>query len=554
MSQLFGGDVNDRISGFSEGRQGAVHYLHALRDHWLLVGGLIAASVGIAVAYVATAEKRFEAQSEILVAPISNSDSTFIGFQLLREGDAQTRAALTAARFVKTPRVVDAAAARLAMEPREARKAITVTPVGQADIVTITGKASTPERAVEIADVFADETIKQRTRQFQDELRATIKRLRAQLAPIPPQRRTEPEAVALLQRLGNLTGLVGSSDPTLQLMSNAVPPEKQSWPRPVLSVLVALIASSLLGVGIALGLETVNPRVKREEELLLEQRLPILTRVPRMPRKLIRGYLTGKEPLPGAVREAYRTLRTSLLGAGGGDRFPSVVLVTSAMPGEAKTMTSVNLAITLANSGQRVVLIDGDLRRPMVATLFGVAARSAGFADVLLGRADVTEALVEAPGFGDRLQLMLASPEHAHLIDLLEPGRVERALAEIRLRADVVVIDSPPVTEVADAITLATEADTVLVAVRLGRTRRDRLNELRRMLAQRGIAISGFVVTTRRQRRGGGYYYGSEDDHGLASPRAMAAEAAPQESPPPPDRRPDGDVAPAGARSAPDDF
>jgi capsular exopolysaccharide synthesis family protein len=554
MSQLFGGDVNDRISGFSEGRQGAVHYLHALRDHWLLVGGLIAASVGIAVAYVATAEKRFEAQSEILVAPISNSDSTFIGFQLLREGDAQTRAALTAARFVKTPRVVDAAAARLAMEPREARKAITVTPVGQADIVTITGKASTPERAVEIADVFADETIKQRTRQFQDELTATIKRLRAQLAPIPPQRRTEPEAVALLQRLGNLTGLVGSSDPTLQLMSNAVPPEKQSWPRPVLSVLVALIASSLLGVGIALGLETVNPRVKREEELLLEQRLPILTRVPRMPRKLIRGYLTGKEPLPGAVREAYRTLRTSLLGAGGGDRFPSVVLVTSAMPGEAKTMTSVNLAITLANSGQRVVLIDGDLRRPMVATLFGVAARSAGFADVLLGRADVTEALVEAPGFGDRLQLMLASPEHAHLIDLLEPGRVERALAEIRLRADVVVIDSPPVTEVADAITLATEADTVLVAVRLGRTRRDRLNELRRMLAQRGIAISGFVVTTRRQRRGGGYYYGSEDDHGLASPRAMAAEAAPQESPPPPDRRPDGDVAPAGARSAPDDF
>ena len=173
-------------------------------------------------------------------------------------------------------------------------------------------------------------------------------------------------------------------------------------------------------------------------------------------------------------------------------------------------MTSVNLAIGLANGGMRVILGDGDLRRPMVATLFGVAARTRGFADVLSGAATVDEAVVPAPGHGDRLRLLLASPEAAQLVDLLDPARVERVLSELRLAADVVVIDSPPLTEVADALTLADEVDALIVAVRLGRTRRDRLNELRRILAQRGVSPVGFVVTTRKPVRGG-YYYGTRD-------------------------------------------
>src|SRR2546423_3743479 len=191
------------------------------------------------------------------------------------------------------------------------------------------------------------------------------------------------------------------------------------------------------------------------------------------------------------MREAYRTLRASLMPAGRGGRVPSSVLITSASPSEGKTMTAVNVATTLAAGGQRVVLIDGDLRRPMVATLFGVASRPRGFADVLLEHVPLEQALVRAPGHGDQLQLLLASPEHAHLVDLLHPERVERVLDELRSVADIVVIDSPPVTEVADALTLADQVDTVLIAVRLGRTRRDRLNELRRMLAQRRFAPCG---------------------------------------------------------------
>ena len=142
------------------------------------------------------------------------------------------------------------------------------------------------------------------------------------------------------------------------------------WPRPKLSIAVALFAALLLGSGAALASELISPRVNRAEELLLEQRLPILARIPRMPRRAIARYLTGRERLPGTAWEAYRTLRASLATAGRNGGFPRTILVWSSIPGEGKTLTSVNLAITMALSGVRVVLVDADLRRPMIATAF----------------------------------------------------------------------------------------------------------------------------------------------------------------------------------------
>jgi capsular exopolysaccharide synthesis family protein len=183
------------------------------------------------------------------------------------------------------------------------------------------------------------------------------------------------------------------------------------------------------------------------------------------------------------------------------------VLVSSSIPGEGKTLTSVNLAITMALSGVNVVLVDADLRRPMVATAFGVPARSRGFATLLTGDADPQRVLVSAPHQPRELKLLLASPQHAWMVDLLQRDRIERVLERLKQHADVVIIDSPPVGEVADALALADAVETVIVAVRLGHSRRDKLNELRRMLAQRGISPAGFVVTSRRRSRSRGYYH-----------------------------------------------
>lgn len=504
--------MSDREPGLDEGRQGSARYLQALREHWKLIALLVAVAVGAAIAYSVTAEKRYEAGADVLVTPVESGDDTFIGISVLREGGVQSRSVLTAARLLQTPQVAAAVKERLGSpkSSTELLASIEVTPLEQSGVLSVVGKENTAQGAADLANGFVDVLLEQRTRRFQDELRGVVATLASLLAAIPATQRDSGEAVAIQQRLAQLRPLVGAGDPTLEVTSAAVPPEHPSWPRPVLSAVVALLAASLLGLGIALALELLNPRVNREDELLLEQRLPILTRVPRMPRSAVRAYLGGQAPLPGDVREAYRTLRASLTSAGRAGQFPATILVTSAIPGEGKTMTSVNLAITLALADQRVILVDGDLRRPMVATVFGAAGRHQGFASLLSGDARPDDVLVPAPGHGDGLRLILASPEHAHLIDLLERRRVEDVLEELRLHADVIVIDSPPLTEVADALTLADAVEAVIVAVRLGRTRRDRLNELRRMLARRSVAPVGFVVTTRRRPRRGAYTYGSE--------------------------------------------
>ncbi|MGI8420859.1 MAG: hypothetical protein ACR2MU_01125, partial [Gaiellaceae bacterium] len=296
-------------------------------------------AVGAAAAYSFTAAKRYEAETDVLVTPVSSNDDTFVGISLLRESSDQSRAVLTAARLVRTPQVAEAVRAQLHSSlGRDALlAAISVTPLGQSNIVTIVGKSSTPQRAADIANAFAQQMIAARTATFQSQLQTIIRRLQAQLDALPPLTRSaSATGVAIAGRLGALRGLVGSPDPTLQVSSSAVPPEVASWPRPVLSIAVALVASLLLASGAAIALELVSPRVNREDELLLEQRLPILTRVPKLSKRVVRGYLTGRSPLPGDVREAYRTLRASLASSGRDHGFPQTLLVTSAIPARAR--------------------------------------------------------------------------------------------------------------------------------------------------------------------------------------------------------------------------
>lgn len=519
----------DRATGFDDERQGAVRYLVALREHWLLIAGLVAAAVAIAAAYAFTATERYEATADVLIQPVNGNDDLFVGLPVLSGGSIDARPVVTAARQAATPEVADAVARRIGGTRGGLLASISVSPLSQASILALTGKSSNPLRAAQISNAFANEFIARRDAEFERALQVKIRTLYAQVRPLPSTQRDSPRATALLSTLGSLQALVGTGDPSVALSSRAVVPGAPVWPRPALSIAVAFIAALLLGTGIAVALELVSPRVTREDELQFGHRLSILARVPRMRKSIVRGNLTGRTQLPGDVREAYRTLRANLTSssftAGAREeRFPQLILVTSAIPGEGKTMTSVNLAKTLAGGGVRTILVDGDLRRPMVATVFGVPAGRIGFADLLAGRATIDEGLISAPGYGDELRLLLASPEQAALIDLMEPRRVERVLAEMRLEADVVVIDSPPLTEVADALTLADEADAVVVAVRLGRTRRDRLTELRRMLAQRGIFPAGVVVTGRRGSRRS-YYYGASDRQPPRTPRASLRRA-----------------------------
>jgi capsular exopolysaccharide synthesis family protein len=515
----------DRTTAFGDERTGAASYLASLREHWLLILALVVGAVAAAALYASTAEKRYEAEADLLITPVSASDETFLGTSALRESGVQSNSVLTAARLIRTPDVAEAVRDELGedLSRDELLGMVQVEPISQSSIVAILASAGDAQRAAEVANAFARAVVEQRSELFQRDIDAKIDRLEDRLGEIGGNEQLAGEAGAIQERLSHLRALVGANDPTIQVSSEALPPEAPVWPRPALTVAVALLAALLLGMGIALALEFVNPRVDREEELEQTQRLPILARVPRLQRSMMSRYLAG-EPLPGGAREAYRTLRASLAANPEGE-FPHTILVTSAIPGEGKTMTSVSLATTLAGAGVRVILVDGDLRRPMIATIFGVTGGTRGFETLLLGRGKPETTLVRAPGRSENLSLLLASPEHGHLIDLLQRSRVEAVLDQLKPHADVIIVDSPPLTEVSDALTLADVVETVIVAVRLGHTRRDKLNELRRVLAQRGISPAGFVVTSRRRSRRTSYY-----SSGAAPPEEPAPVATPPRS------------------------
>jgi receptor protein-tyrosine kinase len=155
----------------------------------------------------------------------------------------------------------------------------------------------------------------------------------------------------------------------------------------------------------------------------------------------------------------------------------------------------VNLAESLAAQDLQVILVDGDFRRPMIASIFGVPSPRDGFTSAFI-EGDVSAALREAPG-NARMRLLLPTLRAPQQIDQLDAAGVRRAFDALRAAADVVVVDSAPAVDVSDALLLAHEGDMVLIAVRLGFSRRDKFEALRAALAQHGVTPAGLVVTVR---------------------------------------------------------
>ena len=484
------------MSGFAEERQGTARYLQALAQHWPFIVGSVALAIAAALAYLATVESRYEAHADILVSPVSPNDETLIGLPVIRDS-GEGRGVLTAARLVKTPQVADGVRAQLRLRvPRDDVLASAhVEPQEQSNIVTVTAEASSPAQAAAIANAFAVAVIAERTRVFQRELRQMVRRLSNRLDDLPA---TSREGAALADRLGGLRGLIGARDPTLQIASLAVPPANPSWPRPVLSIAAAILVGFVLGIGVAIALELVNPLVLRDEDIF-EEGLTLLARVPRSSTRELQTHLEGGATAASDVKDAYRVARVNL-NVGRADKAgPGSILVTSAGRQEGKTTAAVNLALVYVHSGARVVLVDADFRRARLAGIFGLGTVRNSLREVLLEETSVEDALVPSLAYGDRLRLLPALPDDGEAVDLLQSGRVESVVEELTSQADVVIFDAPPLTEVADALPLAPMVDAVVIVVRFGRTRRDRLGDARLVLAQLGVLPAGVLAVMRRR-------------------------------------------------------
>ena len=208
------------------------------------------------------------------------------------------------------------------------------------------------------------------------------------------------------------------------------------------------------------------------------------------------GLVAARSPQSQAA-EAYRTLRTNIQFSSL-DRDLRTLLVTSAGPSEGKSTILANLAISMAESGRRVIAADGDLRRPGLHQLFGLDD-APGLTTMILDRD--AEPPLQATAV-PQLRLLASGPLPPNPAELLASDRMAAVIARLAEQADLVLFDSPPVAAVSDALVLAARVDGVLLVVDAGRTRRDMARQAKEQLERVGARLLGVVLNNVKPERG----------------------------------------------------
>lgn len=492
-------------------QEGLQRYVDTIRERLRLIIAILAITTGVAVLYALAATKEYESTADMLVTPISGDDTSLNGLGLLTRSTDPTRDVETAAALITNSEVARQVREDLQLDIQVEKllEKVEAEPVAQSNIVAVTATETSARDAADLANAFARAAVSVRTETLHDRIEETLPRVEAELEGAP-----DDSAVgdSLAARVAALQSLRSSPDPTIQLETSATPPLNAARPRRALSVIGGIIAGLVLGIGAAFALQSLDPRVRREAQLRRQYGLPILGRIPKESRSS-----EGKPLAPGSLSpvtaEAYRTLRATLPAARRQRGRAGTILITGSSPSEGKTTTAVNLAASMAMAGKSVILIEADLRRPSLGDALNVKPERGGVVGVLLENVRLEDALTETPSYGPNLKVLLADYEGGWITELFSVPKAQEMIDEARELADYVIIDSPPLNEVVDALPLARKADDVLIIVRLGRSRMDKIGQLGELLAESGIRPVGFaVVGTPRPGRGEYHYYAGASD------------------------------------------
>ncbi len=207
--------------------------------------------------------------------------------------------------------------------------------------------------------------------------------------------------------------------------------------------------------------------------------------------------------------EAYRTLRTNLYFSGL-DQALETLVVTSAAPGEGKSTTLSNLAVTMAQGDNRTILVDADLRRPSLHTLFD-ASNNQGLTTMAVEAGALADPPLVTTGV-ENLWLLPSGPLPPNPAEMLGSRRMEEIIAALKARADIVLFDAPPVVAVTDAAVLGTKVDGVLLVISAGKTRREHALRAREVLDRVKVRLVGAVLNNAPADQSMGGYYSSKGD------------------------------------------
>lgn len=479
-------------------------YLAILNRRKLIVG-LTLLLVPLAALLVSAAQDPlYESRAQVLLSrqSLANTLAGTTDPTVFQDADrvVQTQAKLAAVPSVAAQTVAAVPTAELTAA--ELLDSSSVQPEPNVDLLEFRVRHENPGLASRLATAYAREYTRYRTsietralRSARRDVQDRIEDLRSSgtSGPLLDDLLSKDQQLATLETLqtGNAS-LVGAADDAERLQ-----------PRPLRNFALGITLGLGLGLLLAFLAEAVDTRVRSAEVVADELGLTLLGRLPPPGR----GMQAAGEPeifvdRDSAAAEAFRMLRTNIEFANL-DVHAKTILLTSATEGEGKSTTAANLAVAFAIAGKSVVLVDLDLRRPTLQQFFGLS-RTAGITDVVLGRIAVEDAL--EPTAVARLRVLQAGGT------LLNPGEfvgtqaLRNVLADVAENADVVLIDSPPLLQVGDAMTLSSAVDAVIVLTRLRTLRKGMLGDLRRATETMLVPVLGFVVTDAKEGIGYGYY------------------------------------------------
>lgn len=480
-------------------------YLEIVRRRWVSATIVALTTTALAAVSILVATPQFTAKTRLFFAVGETSTVS----ELAQGSNFAERQMTSYAEVATSPLVLDPVIDKLDLEVSSAALAQSITATIPPATVILEIAVTNPdaERAATIANAVGDQ-------------------LAIAVADLSPEGRapdgTEESDQAKASNRVRATTL-----------APALVPAAPSSPNVARNLGLGIALGMILGLGVALLRHLLDTRVRNEHDVRAVTDSPLLgtigydDKVPNHP------IILRDEPLSAAA-EAIRRLRTNLQFTDVGDR-PRSIVITSSVPSEGKSTTSLNLAVALADAGSRVILVDADLRRPSVATAMGLEGQ-VGLTTVLIGRADVEDVVQQWERTS--LDVLPSGRIPPNPSELLGSTAMAKLLDQLTARYDVVLLDTPPLLPVTDAAVLSKMAGGTLVIAGADRVHRPQLRESLDALATAGAYVHGVVLNRMARQEGGAYTYYSgyapmekhladRDDNAMSpSPQGPALSAA----------------------------
>lgn len=482
-------------AGFTSGEGAVVNLqslLKLLRTRWVTVCVVTLAALIGALTVTLLTTPMYQASTRLFVSTAAGGDSLTDKYQgtLFSQERVSSYSELltgqTVAQRTADKLGLDMSGAELANEVTASTKPDTV-------LIDVSVTDASPVRARDIANTLSDEFV------------AMAKELET------PEDGSSPDARVVVEQRASV-----STNPVT--------------PKTTRNIALGLAVGLLLGVALAAVRDYLDNTVKDQETLEAIAGAALVGAIP-LDKERRGEPAISFERDNSSIAEAFRKVRTNLQFLAV-DNPPRLIVVASSLPGEGKSTTSINVALALAEAGSNVVLVDGDMRRPMLDKYLDVIG-TAGFSTVLSGAASLADVLQKTKFPG--LTVLASGPIPPNPSELLGSLVAQKVLSELRESYDYVIIDSSPLLAVTDAAILANSADGVLLISRFGQTKREQLTHAVSSLEGVGVTPLGAVFTM-TPARGASYaynygYYGNYGDIGPAQPKEQEQEQENRQQP-----------------------